>query len=75
MHQFPAGSLLTDLLISYMTLLSIINPFGLAFVFYARTRALPEPARIAVARNTGKTAGTDALFSCAGSGKSDSSYV
>jgi hypothetical protein len=26
-------------------------------------------------RNTGKTAGTDALFSCAGSGKSDSSYV
>jgi predicted ATPase len=25
--------------------------------------------------NTGKTAGTDALFSCAGSGKSDSSYV
>jgi multiple antibiotic resistance protein len=53
MHQFPAGSLLTDLLISYMTLLSIINPFGLAFVFYARTRALPEPARIAVARRIG----------------------
>ena len=25
--------------------------------------------------NTGKTAGVDALFSCAGSGKSDSSYV
>jgi hypothetical protein len=25
--------------------------------------------------NTGKTAGVDALFSCAGSEKSDSSYV
>jgi hypothetical protein len=25
--------------------------------------------------NTGKTPGVDALFSCAGSGKSDSSYV
>jgi len=26
-------------------------------------------------RNTGKTPGEDALFSCVGSGKSDSSYV
>ena len=28
-----------------------------------------------IARNTGKTPGEDALFSCVGSGKSDSSYV
>jgi multiple antibiotic resistance protein len=38
------------LLIGYMTLFSIINPFGLAFVFYARNRSLSEPARGAVAR-------------------------
>jgi hypothetical protein len=30
---------------------------------------------MANSRNTGKTPGEDALFSCVGSGKSDSSYV
>ncbi len=50
MSQSPAGPFVTELLIGYMTLFSIINPFGLAFVFYARTRRLPERERGAVAK-------------------------
>jgi multiple antibiotic resistance protein len=50
MYQLPAGPFVTELLIGYMTLFSIINPLGLAFVFYARTRRLSEQDRVAVAR-------------------------
>ena len=50
MHQYPSGPFVTELLIGYMALFSIINPFGIAFVFYARTRSLSEPERRAVAR-------------------------
>jgi 5-methyltetrahydropteroyltriglutamate--homocysteine methyltransferase len=51
------------------------GPFGRRVhpsIMWAKLRALSEGAAIG---NTGKTAGVDALFSCAGSGKSDSSYV
>jgi multiple antibiotic resistance protein len=53
MLEFAAGPFLTELLIGYMTLFSIINPFGIAFVFLATTRGLTEPERTALARRIG----------------------
>jgi multiple antibiotic resistance protein len=53
MLEFAAGPFLTELLIGYMTLFSIINPFGIAFVFLATTRGLTEPERAALARRIG----------------------
>ena len=48
-----AGPFVKDLLIGYITLFSIINPFGIAFVFLARTRGLTQPQRKALARRIG----------------------
>jgi multiple antibiotic resistance protein len=48
-----ARPFVADLLIGYMTLFSIINPFGVSFVFLSMTRSLSEPARGAVARRIG----------------------
>src|SRR4029078_4183308 len=42
-----------DLVIGFITLFSIINPFGMAFVFLARTRGLEEVRRKVVARRIG----------------------
>ena len=42
-----------DLVIGCITLFSIINPFGMAFVFLARTRGLEEARRKVVARRIG----------------------
>lgn len=46
-------AILTDMLIRYVALISIINPFGIAFVFHARTRALSSRDRRAVATRVG----------------------
>jgi multiple antibiotic resistance protein len=43
----------TDLVIGYMTLFSIINPFGVAFIFLNMTRGLSEAERAALARKVG----------------------
>ncbi len=53
MQPFTAGPFATELLIGYMTLFSIINPFGVAFVFLTMTRDLPESVRVRVARQIG----------------------
>jgi len=53
MDTFVANALLRDLLIGYMTLFSIINPFGIAFVFHAKTRRLSEESRLALSRQVG----------------------
>jgi multiple antibiotic resistance protein len=53
MHSFTAAPYVTDLIIGYITLFSIINPFGVAFVFLTMTRSLSEPARARVARQIG----------------------
>ena len=42
-----------DLVIGFITLFSIINPFGMSFVFLARTRGLEESRRAALARRIG----------------------
>lgn len=42
-----------DLLIGFIALFSIINPFGMAFVYLARTRGLPEQRRKVLARRIG----------------------
>jgi multiple antibiotic resistance protein len=52
-QPFTAGPFVTDLLIGYMTLFSIINPFGVSFVFLSMTRGLPEAARAGFARRIG----------------------
>jgi multiple antibiotic resistance protein len=43
----------TDLVIGYMTLFSIINPFGISFIFLNMTRGLSEGERAALARKVG----------------------
>ena len=48
MQPLTASPFVTELAIGYMTLFSIINPFGVAFVFLTMTRDLPEPARARV---------------------------
>jgi multiple antibiotic resistance protein len=48
--NLPLSALLKDLLIGYMALFSIINPFGIAFVFRSKTQALPETERRAISR-------------------------
>ena len=53
MTHFSAGPLVTDLLIGYMALFSIINPFGVAFVFLSMTGGLTEMARTRIARRVG----------------------
>lgn len=53
MLKFPTGPFLTDLLVGYFTLFSIINPLGLSFVFLSRTHGLTEPERVAIARRIG----------------------
>ena len=45
--------MVNDLLIGYMTLFSIINPFGVAFVFLSMTRYASEAERSAIARRVG----------------------
>jgi multiple antibiotic resistance protein len=57
MRLFTDGPFVTDLLIGYVTLFSIINPFGVAFVFLTMTRGLTEQARIGIARRIG-------IYSC-----------
>ena len=44
------NSLLSDILFGFTGLISIINPIGVAFVFYDRTAALTESARHLIAR-------------------------
>jgi multiple antibiotic resistance protein len=44
------NSLLSDILFGFTGLISIINPLGIAFVFYDRTAALTEEERRLVAR-------------------------
>lgn len=51
--QLTIQPLLTDLLIGYMTLFSIINSFGIAFVFHSKTAYLPVAARNAICRRIG----------------------
>ena len=53
MTRFAAGPLVTDLLIGYMALFSIINPFGVAFVFLSITDGLTEVARTRIAWHVG----------------------
>src|SRR5689334_11382890 len=53
MQHFTAAPLVTDLLISYMALFSIINPFGVAFVFLSVTSGLTEASRTAIAWRVG----------------------
>jgi len=53
MAGFSVGAVTTDLLIGYMALFSIVNPFGLAFVYHAMTIGLSESARRSVARKVG----------------------
>jgi multiple antibiotic resistance protein len=53
MHTYTAGPFVTDLLIGYMTLFSIINPFGVAFVFLTMTGDIPNQARKAIAHRVG----------------------
>ena len=48
-----ARPFLADFLIGYMTLFSIINPFGVSFVFLSMTHGLDEAARGAAARRIG----------------------
>jgi multiple antibiotic resistance protein len=43
------ATLTSDFLIGYSTLISIINPFGVAFIFYDMTRRLDDPHRRALA--------------------------
>lgn len=51
-HVF-SGQFLRELSIGYLTLFSIINPFGLAFVFLSMTGGVTEPTRARVARRIG----------------------
>src|SRR4029079_5680337 len=51
--HLPTGPFLTELIIGYMTLFSIINPFGVAFVFLSMTRRASEAERTAIARRIG----------------------
>ena len=44
------NSLISDILFGFTGLISIINPIGVAFVFYDRTAALTEEARRLIAR-------------------------
>ncbi|HEX2889113.1 MarC family protein [Vineibacter terrae] len=44
-----AATIISDLMIGYSTLISIINPFGIAFIFYDMTRRLSEAQRQALA--------------------------
>jgi multiple antibiotic resistance protein len=44
------SSLISDILFGFTGLISIINPIGVAFVFYDRTAALTEQARRLIAR-------------------------
>jgi multiple antibiotic resistance protein len=53
MVHFSAGALVTDFLIGYMALFSIINPFGVSFVFLSMTEGLTEQARTHIARGVG----------------------
>jgi len=46
----PMNSLISDILFGFTGLISIINPIGVAFVFYDRTSALTEDARRMIAR-------------------------
>jgi len=48
--MIPIDSLLSDILFGFTALISIINPIGVAFVFYDRTSALTEEARRMIAR-------------------------
>ncbi|HEX4507696.1 MAG TPA: MarC family protein, partial [Alphaproteobacteria bacterium] len=48
-----ARPFLADFLIGYLTLFSIINPFGVSFVFLSMTRRLDDAARRAVSRRIG----------------------
>ncbi len=48
-----AASLISDILFGFTGLISIINPFGVAFVFLDRTASLTAPERNALARKIG----------------------
>jgi multiple antibiotic resistance protein len=50
MSQLLTRPFLAELLIGYATLFSIINPFGLCFVFLARTQGLDNAERVVLAR-------------------------
>ncbi|WP_198371034.1 MarC family protein [Roseomonas rosulenta] len=49
MDSFYIARVIGDFLIGFSTLFTIINPFGMAFVFVDRTRALTEEERVALA--------------------------
>lgn len=53
MDQIFTGQFLRELSIGYLTLFSIINPFGLAFVFLSMTGGVTEATRSRVARRIG----------------------
>lgn len=44
-----AATIISEFVIGYSTLISIINPFGLAFIFYEMTQRLDDPHRQALA--------------------------
>jgi multiple antibiotic resistance protein len=53
MEQLLSRPFLNELLIGYMALFSIINPFGVSFVFLNLTRGLTEAERHVVAHRIG----------------------